>query len=101
MRTAVVERCDLDVFDIATTVGPLVFKAEIGKVNVAVEVRQIVLLGPLFDLFRIAVRTAVGVRMIAVAIVEELLVLALQLVVEHHAIESVRRYSCSLSAVLT
>src|SRR3954468_13732738 len=86
VRTAIVERCDLDVLDIVATVGPLVFKAEIGKVNVAVEVRQIVLLGPLFDLFRIAVRTAVGVRMIAVAIVEELLVLALQLVVEHHAI---------------
>ena len=97
MRTAVVERCDLDVFDIATTVGPLVFEAEIGKVNVAVEVRQIVLLGPLFDLFRIAVRTAVGVRMIAVAIVEELLVLALQLVVEHHAINP---YVCTPAAYL-
>src|SRR3954462_13994121 len=86
VRTAIVERCDLDVFDIVATIGPLVFQAKIGKVDVAVEERQVVLLRPLFDFSGIAVRTAVGVRVIAVAIVEELLVLALQLVVEHHAI---------------
>src|SRR4029079_3145511 len=69
MRASVVERCDLDVLDVPPAVGPLVFKAQIGKVDVAVEERQIVLMRPLFDLSRIAVRTAVGVRLIAVAIV--------------------------------
>jgi len=85
MRAPVVERCDLDVLDVPPAVGPLVFKAQIRKVDVAVEERQVVLMRPLFDLSRIAVRTAVGVRSIAVAIVEELLVFALQLVVENDA----------------
>ena len=85
MRASVVERCDLDVLDVPPAVGPLVFKAQIRKVDVTVEERQIVLVRPLLDLSRIAVRTAVGVRLIAVAIVKELLVLTLQLVVEHDA----------------
>src|SRR5262249_38681536 len=57
-------------------------KAQIGKVDVAVEERQIVLVRPLLDLSWVAVRTAVGVRLVAVAIVQELLVFALQFVVE-------------------
>ena len=69
MRAAVMERCDLDVLDISTAIRPLVLKAEIGKMNVAVEERQIVLVRPPLDLSRIAVRTPVGVRPIAVAIV--------------------------------
>jgi hypothetical protein len=69
MRTAVMECCDLDVLDIATAVRPLVLETEIRKVNVAVEERQIVLVRPLLDLSRIAVRTPVGVGLIAFAIV--------------------------------
>jgi hypothetical protein len=84
--TAVVERCHLDIFDIAATVGPLVLQAKIGKVDVAVEEGQVVLLRPLLDFSWIAARTAVRIRLIAVAIVEELLVLALQFVVEHDAV---------------
>ena len=50
MRPPIVERCDLDILDIAPAVRPLVFKAKIGKVDVAVEERQVVLVRPLLDL---------------------------------------------------
>ena len=58
MGTSVVERCDLDVLDVAAAVRPLVFKAQIRKVDVSVEERQVVLVSPLLDLSRIPLRTA-------------------------------------------
>ena len=69
MRTAVVERCNLDVFDIVATVRPLVFKAEIGKVDVTIEERQVVFVRPLLDLSYVPIRTSVGIRPIGVALV--------------------------------
>ena len=86
MRTAVVERCHLDILEIAATVGPLVFQAKIGKVDVAVEERQIVLVRPLFNFSRVTIRTSVGVTLVPVAVVEKLLILAFELVVEHDAV---------------
>src|SRR3954463_12600752 len=66
MGPTVVERCDLDVLDVAATVRPLVFKAQIRKVDVPVEERQVVLVGPLLDLSRIPVWTPISVRPFAV-----------------------------------
>src|SRR3954454_11987301 len=85
MGTSVVERCDLDVLDVAAAVRPLVFKAQIRQVDVPVEERQIVLVRPLLDLSRIPVWTSISVGPFAVSIVEKLLVLAFELVVEDDA----------------
>src|SRR3954449_7641021 len=71
MGSAVVEGCDLDVLDVTATVRPLVFKAQIRKVDVPVEERQIMLVRPLLDLSRIPVRTPISVGPLAVPIVEK------------------------------
>jgi hypothetical protein len=81
------ERCDLDVLDVTAAVWPLVFKAHIRKVDVTVEERQIVLVRPLLDFSGITVRTSVGVTLVPVAVVEKLLILAFELVVEHHTLD--------------
>jgi hypothetical protein len=86
MRPSVVERCNLDVLDITPSVGPLVFKAQIRKVDVAVEERQIVFVRPVLDLSRVAVRTSIGVRPVSVAFVEKLLIFAFELVIQHNAV---------------
>ena len=88
MGAPVMKRCDLDVLDVAAAVGPLVFKAQIGKVDVPVEERQIVLVRPLLDLSRIPVWTSISIGPVAVAIVEKLLVLAFEFVVEDNAMNS-------------
>jgi hypothetical protein len=82
------ERCDLDVLDVTAAVGPLVLKAQIRKVDVTVEERQVVLVGPMLDLSGITVRTSVGVTLVPLAIVEKLLILAFELVVEHHTVDA-------------
>ncbi|HEY7291666.1 MAG TPA: hypothetical protein VH583_17650 [Vicinamibacterales bacterium] len=86
MCAAIVERCDLDVLDVTTTVRPLVFQSEIGEVHVAVEERQVMLMRPLLDLSRISVWTSVGIGPVAISVVKELLILALELVVECDAL---------------
>ena len=85
MGAPVMKGCDLDVLDVAAAVRPLEFKAQIRKVDVPVEERQIVLVRPLLDLSRIPVWTPISVGPIAVSIVEKLLVLAFELVVEDDA----------------
>src|SRR5690242_15985853 len=81
------ERCDLDVLDVTAAVGPLVFKAQIWKVDVTVEERQVVLVRPLLDFSGITVRTSVGVPLVLLTVVEKLLILAFELVVEHHTVD--------------
>jgi hypothetical protein len=63
----------------------LVLDAVVGKVHLVVEVRQIVLARPVTDLVLVAARPAVAVRSVAVVILEELLVLALQVLLENDA----------------
>jgi hypothetical protein len=73
--------------DILMMLAPvnLVLDAVIREVHLAVEVRQIVFACPLANLPLVAVRTAVAVRPAAVVLLQELLVLALQVVVEDDA----------------
>ena len=85
MGATVVQRLDLDVERAEVPVAVLVFDARVGKLDVAVVVRELVLDGPTMDLFRGSIRSAVAVRLAAIALLQELLILALQLVVEDDA----------------
>jgi hypothetical protein len=79
MGATIVDRQNLDVFVIMAPVN-LVFETHVREVHVSIEVRQIVLKCPVLDLSWIAVGAAVAV---AIAFVQPLLVLALELVIEH------------------
>lgn len=67
-------------------VGIPVFDADIWEVHLIVEVRQVVLPRPLLDLVRISIRMAVVVVALAVAGMQPLLVLTLELVIQHDAV---------------
>jgi hypothetical protein len=62
-----------------------VLDAVVGKVDLLIEVRQVVLTRPFTNLALVAVRTAVAVGASAVVFLQELLVLALQVLLEHDA----------------
>lgn len=84
---AVVDRQDLHVF-MAMPALELVFDAQVGKVHVLVEVRQVVLQCPLLDLSSVAIRVAVVIITVAIALVEPLLVFTLELVVEDDPLDA-------------
>jgi hypothetical protein len=65
----------------------LVLDAVVREVHLAVEVRQVVLPRPLADLVLVAVGASVTVRPAAVVFLQELLVFALQVVVEDDALD--------------
>jgi len=87
VRPAIVDRQDFDAFVCPTPVELLVFDPQVGKMHLVVEVRELVLERPLFDLARVSVRVAVVVVVVSIALVQPLLVLALQLVVEDNAVD--------------
>ena len=85
MSAAVVQRLDLDVERSEVPVAVLVLDARVGKLDVAVVVRELVLDGPTMDLFRRSIGPSVALGLATIALLQELLVLALQLVVEDDA----------------
>jgi hypothetical protein len=78
MRAAVVLRDHFDV-PVLTASVELVLDADVGKVHALVEIRQIVFARPSLDLARIPIRPTVAVGALAIARLQELLVLALEL----------------------
>ena len=84
VSAAVVRREQLDVL-VALAAIDLVLDAVVGEVNLAVEVRQVVFARPVTDLVLVAVRSAVAVGAVAVGLLQELLVLALQVLLEDDA----------------
>ena len=85
MSTAVVQRLDLDIERSEMAVAVLVFDARVGELDVTVVVRKLVLDGPTMNLLRRSIGSAVAVRFATIAFLQELLVLAFQLVVEQNA----------------
>jgi hypothetical protein len=77
---------DLDVFTLPAAVRLLILDAEIGKVDLVVEVRQVVLVGPFADLVGRAIGVAVVVVALAIVLVKPALIFALEFVVEDDAI---------------
>ena len=85
MSAAVVQRLDLDVERVFAAVAVLVVDARVGELDVTVVLRELVLDGPTIDLVGRSIGPSVAVGLAAIALLQELLVLALQLVVEHDA----------------
>jgi len=85
VRAAVVLGGDLDVLVLPATITVLVLDADVGKVHVAIEVGEVVFARPGLNLTNVVVRAAVAVLPATVAPLPELLVLALELVVEGDA----------------
>src|SRR5947209_11044434 len=88
MSPAIVNGEDLDVDVIVTPVELLELDPYVRKVQLLIEVRQVVLQRPLFDLARVTIRVSVVVRPIAVAFMEPSLVVALELEVEHDSFDA-------------
>ena len=84
MSAAIVGREQLDVLMELPAID-LVLDPVVGEMNVVVEVRQIVLACPVTDLILVAARPAVAVRSVTVVVLQELLVLALQVLLENDA----------------
>src|SRR5688572_23383242 len=102
VSAAVVRREQLHVL-VAFTPLDLVFDAVVREVHLAVEERQVLSARPVADLVLVAVRSAVAVGAVAVVLLQELLVLALQVLLEDDApdVEAFVRVSeaCLLLAV--
>ncbi len=81
MGAAVVLREQLDVLVLLTPVH-FVLDAVVGEVDLLIEVRQVMFARPLANLVLVAVGAAIAVGTSAVVLLEELLVLALQVLFE-------------------
>lgn len=85
MRAAIVLGGHLEVLPADVAVHVLVLDADIGEVDVAVEIGQPVVPCPVLDLFRGAGGTSVAVAVAAIALLQEALVVPLQLAVQFDA----------------
>jgi uncharacterized protein (DUF4415 family) len=73
---------------VETAVDLLVFDSDVGKMQLVVEIRQVVRPRPVFDLVRCAIRTSIDIVPGCVALVQPALVLALEFVIEDHPIDA-------------
>jgi hypothetical protein len=76
-------------FDILMTLSAvdLVLDAEVREMDAIVEVRQLVFCRPLADFLLRAVGSSIAVGPVAVVLLQEVLILALQLLFEHDAVD--------------
>ena len=86
MATAVVLRGHLDVLVIPTVVGVPILDAQVGEVHLVIEVREVVFIGPRADFLIGPIGVSVVIRAVAIPFVQPGLVLTLELVVEHDAV---------------
>jgi hypothetical protein len=61
MRSPIVGRRDLHVFDLAAAIPVLVFDSDVGKFNVPIDARKMAFTGPALDFLWGALGTASGV----------------------------------------
>jgi len=76
----------LDVFVMIASVQ-LIFDAKVREVDRLVEVRQFVFMRPRFNLASIPIRSTVAVWPAAIWVLQSFLILALELLFEHHAMD--------------
>ncbi len=87
MGTSVVRRHDLDVDRVIASMD-VVLDADVRELDVTLVVaRKVVISCPVLDLQRIAIGSAVAVVTIAIALLQELLILAFQVVLEDDAVD--------------
>jgi hypothetical protein len=100
MGATIVRGHDLDVLAPPEIVPVFVFDAGVGEAHVSVVARQVVLARPPRDLFGLTIRPAVAVLPAAIALVQEPLIVALELVVENHSLNSAALVSNTLLSAL-
>ena len=86
MSPAIVTGYDLEILMPRAPISVLVLDPRIREPDVPIVVRQLVLPRPACDLFRLTVRPPVAVLLAPIALVEEPLIVALELVVEDDAL---------------
>jgi hypothetical protein len=84
----VIDGHDLDIHVVPSPVGILVLDAHVRKMDLLVEVRQVMLASPFFDFVLVTVGMAVVVSAFPITLVQPLLVVALEFVVENDAIDA-------------
>jgi hypothetical protein len=87
---------DLDVLDVVSAVWPLVFDADVGKLDVIIDHRKLVLLRPPQNLCRVALGSPRTVPPAAVRCLEERLIFALQLVVQNDSVDAIATFDQAL-----
>ena len=87
VAAAVMLRRDLDVFALLATVSLAIFDPQVGEMELFIEVGKVVLVCPFADLFVRPIGMAVVVGAVAIPLVQPALVLTLELVVEHDAVD--------------
>jgi hypothetical protein len=85
--SSIVDGHDLDILAIATPVVLPKFDAQVGEVDLLVEVREVMFERPSLNLPFVAIRVSVVVFPLPIALVEPLLVLPLELVVQDDALD--------------
>src|SRR5712691_1827793 len=88
VAATVMDGQDLHVHVIPSPVRVLVLNAQIWKVYLLVEVRQVAFMCPVSNLSRIAIGMAIVVVAVTVVFVEPLLIVPLELVIEDDAIDA-------------
>src|SRR5262245_43640676 len=88
VSATIVPRCHLDVLVITAAIGLLVFDAQIGEVDLVIEVRQVALGRPAADFLVGPIRVSVVVAPLAIPFVKPRLVITLELVVEDDALHA-------------
>src|SRR5438552_12096964 len=78
---------DLDIPVLAAPVELLIFDAEIRKMHLLVEVREVMDVGPFLDLMWFAIWPSIGVVAVDIPLVQPLLILTLELVIEKDAVD--------------
>src|SRR2546425_1808761 len=73
---------------IVLSIELLVFDAQVGKMDLLIEVREVVLARPLLDFVLIAIRASVTVAALPIALVQPPLVLTLEFVVEDDSLDA-------------
>jgi hypothetical protein len=79
---------NLDVLVPCATADVLVLDPHVGKMDVSIEVRQVVLACPFLDLLGVSLRPTVTLGSISIGLLKEALILALQLVVQDGALDA-------------
>jgi hypothetical protein len=78
----IVDRRDLDVSMIPSPIRLLVFDAQVGEMDLIVEVREVVLVRPFLDLVRLTIGPSSYIVAVSIPPMQPSLVVALELVVE-------------------
>ena len=84
---AIVRRQDLDVLDIAPPVGPQILDLEVWELDAPIGKRQVLLVGPAPDLVAISAGPSIAVPTTPIRLLEEDLIVALEVLFEHDAVD--------------